>query len=332
MEDLSMHFKIYSRFFFSKLNQDEKNAYETILNAWLNLEKRVSVKKFNRNINFQKVFESIINDTPELFYVVFNSLSAAYGLGFASISVEFSMPNDEIERTKSKIFAKVQEFKNSVKTKDIEKEIHDYLATNVKYASNTMLPTAHNICGPFLEGSAVCEGYARAFKLMCDEMGIPCIMVTGVATDENITGNHAWNIVRKGKNNYHVDMTWNSSVYKSSDFPLYYNVSDAFIEKDHTWNKVLFPRCSALGEYEREIIEVNGKKAFCDAIEKMALNKKQSFILRFNKQLNLTTNMTTQIENVLKERNITSVSSISFSYLTKDCVRVQFCYGKLYGK
>lgn len=322
-----MHFKVYSKYFYSRLAESDKKAYDKILTAWLNLERKVTIKSFGEKINFQKVFEGLIDDNPELFYVVFNSLSVGYALGFATVSVDFSMSNDEIERTKSRIFAKVQEFKNSIKTKDIEKEIHDYLATEVKYASNTMLPSAHNICGPFLEGTAVCEGYARAFKLICDEMGIPCIMVTGVATDEDRTENHAWNIVRKGKNNYHVDVTWNSSVYQCTKFPLYYNVSDAFIEKDHTWDKMVFPRCAMLGEYESEIIEINGKKAFYDAIEKMAFNKKQSFILRFNRQFNSTTNVMKLIQDALKERGITNVSSASASYLSKvNCALVNFCY------
>lgn len=322
-----MHFKVYSKYFYSKLSDAEKKAYDKILDAWLNLEKKVTLHTLGGKIDFQRVFEGLIDDNPELFYVVFNSLSVGYALGFATVSVDFSMPNDEIERTKSRIFAKVQAFKSSIKTKDIEKEIHDYLATEVKYASNTMLPTAHNICGPFLEGTAVCEGYARAFKLICDEMGIPCIMVTGVATDEDRTENHAWNIVRKGKNNYHVDVTWDSSVYQCTKFPLYYNVSDNFIEKDHTWNRTLFPRCSTLGEYESGIIDINGKKAFCDAIEKMALNKKQSFILRFNRQFNSTTNVMKLIQDALKERGITNVSSASASYLSKvNCALVSFCY------
>ena len=322
-----MHFKVYSKYFYSKLTEADKKAYDKILNAWLNLEKKVTIKTFGGNINFQKVFEGLIDDNPELFYVIFNSLSVAYGLGFASISVDFSMANDEIEKTKANIMTRLQEIKNNIKTKDVEKEIHDYLATEVRYASNTISPTAHNICGPFLEKTAVCEGYARAFKLICDEMNIPCIIVTGLATDEDCTENHAWNIVRKGKNNYHVDVTWNSSVYQCTKFPLYYNVSDSFIEKDHTWNRTLFPHCSTLGEYESGIIDINGKKAFCDAIETMALNKKQSFILRFNRQFNSTTNIMKLIQDALNERRITSVSATSASYLPKvNCALVNFRY------
>lgn len=321
-----MHFKIYSKYFYSKLSDTEKKAYDRILGAWLNLERTVTLHAPERKIDFQKVFKGLIDDNPELFYVVFNSLSVSHALGFATISVDFSMSNDEIENTKSKIFAKLQEFKNNIKTKDIEKEIHDHLATKVKYASDTMLPTAHNICGPFLEGAAVCEGYARAFKLICDEMNISCITVTGVATDNKRAENHAWNIVRKGNNNYHVDVTWNSSC-RYTKIPLYYNVSDNFIERDHTWNRTLFPRCSTLGEYEREIIDINGKKSLGAAIEKMALNKKQSFILRFNRQFDSTTDVIKLIQNALKERSITIVSSVATSYFSKvNCALVNFSY------
>lgn len=312
-----VHFKVHSKYYYSKLSDTEKKAYDTILATWLNLENKVTLRAPGESIDFQRVFDSLIDDNPELFYIVFNSLSVGHTFGFATVSVTFSMPNHEIEKTKSRIFAKLQEFKSSIKTADVEKEIHDYLAIGVKYASDTKSPSAHNICGPFLEGSAVCEGYARAFKLICDEADIPCIIVTGVATDENRAENHAWNIVRKGRNNYHVDVTWNSCVYPCAKFPLYYNVSDAFMEKDHTWNRAFFPRCAAPGEYESAMIDIDGKKTLGDAIEKMALSKRSSAALRWNSPLDPTTNVMKQIQDVLKERSITSISSVSTSFPPK---------------
>ena len=58
----------------------------------------------------------------------------------------------------------------------------------------------------------VCEGYAKAFKYLCDQSSfsndISCILVTGRMTGGTGAGNHMWNIVNMedGKN-YLVDVT-----------------------------------------------------------------------------------------------------------------------------
>ena len=59
----------------------------------------------------------------------------------------------------------------------------------------------------------VCEGYAEAFKLLCDAAGIKCIcgeangqkIVNGVAK----TAAHKWNLVNIDGKWYYYDATWN---------------------------------------------------------------------------------------------------------------------------
>ena len=70
-------------------------------------------------------------------------------------------------------------------------------------------------CVSALEGregtlGPVCEAYSRAFKLLCDESGIPCVLVDGIAAGPSgPTGGHMWNYVKLGANWYGVDATWN---------------------------------------------------------------------------------------------------------------------------
>lgn len=50
-----------------------------------------------------------------------------------------------------------------------------------------------------------CEGYARAFKLICDQIGLPCIVVSG--------DGHMWNYVQNEDGVwYAVDVTWDDPV------------------------------------------------------------------------------------------------------------------------
>jgi len=57
----------------------------------------------------------------------------------------------------------------------------------------------------------VCEAYARAFKVLCDAEGIPCVLVDGEA--DNGSGDpeaHMWNYVQMDDEKwYAVDVTWN---------------------------------------------------------------------------------------------------------------------------
>ena len=53
----------------------------------------------------------------------------------------------------------------------------------------------------------VCEGYAKAFKYLCDGLGIDCYLVSGTMSGGTGAGGHMWNIVTLGGNNYLVDVT-----------------------------------------------------------------------------------------------------------------------------
>lgn len=58
----------------------------------------------------------------------------------------------------------------------------------------------------------VCEGYARAFKILCDGLNIPCILAVGDAkgSKNGIPESHMWNEVKMNDGQwYAVDVTWN---------------------------------------------------------------------------------------------------------------------------
>lgn len=60
--------------------------------------------------------------------------------------------------------------------------------------------------------NVVCEGYAKAFKYLCDlssfsESDLFCSLVTGTMTVGTSAGPHMWNIVTIGGRNYLVDVT-----------------------------------------------------------------------------------------------------------------------------
>lgn len=59
--------------------------------------------------------------------------------------------------------------------------------------------------GALLEGQAVCSGYTRAFRDVCEAAGVPCVVV--VSDDEA----HAWNQINVNGAWYNVDVTWDDA-------------------------------------------------------------------------------------------------------------------------
>jgi len=83
------------------------------------------------------------------------------------------------------------------------KSIHDKICEMTEYTMNVAM--AHQPTGVFLNGKAVCEGYAEAFKLICDRENIPCILVVGTGNG----GAHKWNYVKMEDGRwYGLDATW----------------------------------------------------------------------------------------------------------------------------
>jgi hypothetical protein len=84
--------------------------------------------------------------------------------------------------------------------------LHDYLVRNVSYSSSDAESgthtEAHTAYGALVNKSAVCEGYALAYELLLNRLGISCVFVSSNSM------NHGWNMVKLEGQWYHVDCTW----------------------------------------------------------------------------------------------------------------------------
>ena len=63
------------------------------------------------------------------------------------------------------------------------KMVHDYLINTIEYETTISKNNIYNIYGALVQNESVCEGYAKAFKYLLDELQIPCVMVIGEATN-----------------------------------------------------------------------------------------------------------------------------------------------------
>lgn len=118
--------------------------------------------------------------------------------------------------------------------------LHDYLVRNVAYdqraSSNTEPSVSHNPYGALCAGTAVCEGYARAYQMLLERVGLSCAYVESEAMV------HGWNMVQLDGAWYHVDVTWDDPLISSDqgaahDGGFNADVSYAFFLKGDSYMK-----------------------------------------------------------------------------------------------
>ena len=120
------------------------------------------------------------------------------------------------------------------------KLVHDWIVDNVRYDTAGSNNTS-NIYGCLVNKTVICEGYARTFKYLMDELDIPCVLVSGIAVDDDgKSERHAWNYVYIKNNWYAIDTTWddpiiigNGKVDDSIRYKYFLRGSDT-MQKDHT--------------------------------------------------------------------------------------------------
>ena len=208
---------------------------------------------------YQSAIEAYTYDNPEIFYLSPNKMylnietttrnSTTTYYVYIDNGNEANYLTDEFssEAQVNQAIARIEQVKNKLvqnrsgNTYQDIKMVHDYLVDNVSYDTSISKPNIYNVYGALVNGEAVCEGYARAFKYIMDEMGIPCTLVIGKGTNsEGTTENHAWNYVQLNGSWYAIDTTWDDPVIigggtlsQSSKYKYFLKGSNE-MSKDHT--------------------------------------------------------------------------------------------------
>ncbi len=174
------------------------------------------------------VYQCVDYDTPEMFYsnsscyalggevegtsdMAYSFIIPAYGAGFRTV-IQRKKIKDQLEAKVKEIISEGAAYPRAY---DKMKFFHDWLCRNNSYnddamasgsyseevsdapwscASGILSSTNPKVAGP------VCEGYARAFALLCHRAGITCTVVTG--------SGHMWNNLRYDHKWTGVDATW----------------------------------------------------------------------------------------------------------------------------
>lgn len=229
------------------------------------------------------VLEMYKDDFPEVFYI---SESEPYcytedtGSGIIKVTINMKLTGEELNDAKARLEERVQSIVDNAPQggSAYEKElyIHNWLIENCRYdeeaaelhKSETVRANEQNAYGAIVEGRAVCEGYARAFQLLCDRLDVPCWVIQGRAEGfgDGENTNHIWNCVQLDGEWYQVDVTWDDfDMEEVSDDEqyIYFNLTTDMMCEDHTiapqyseytpgsdwWYNGFVPQCSSTYYY-----------------------------------------------------------------------------------
>ena len=234
-----------STYYYSQLDDTAKTIYTELKN---NKAKLISGNynvdygtSFNTLLNteggqdelteaFQAAWDAFIYDNVDLFYIdvtkvniniKYESLGGirTYQVSIGprnngSYYIDTFQTQEQVEKAKSYLEDVRKQMAEQIATDGIYRKIgkvHNWLVEVVSYDNTSK--NQHTIYGALADNKAVCEGYARAFKYLMDASGIPCVLVSGTATNsQGEEESHAWNYVQINENWYAVDVTWDDPI------------------------------------------------------------------------------------------------------------------------
>ena len=224
------------RYYYDQLNKDQQKAYYAIRQGLLEMAPSFSVPRLERK-EISDIYFMIRMDDPGIFWSV--TFKYRYYENSACIELipDYLFTKDKIKEHRQAMESRIRKLaRQAEKLDEVGKElfIHDFICQNVHY-DKLKKEYSHEIIGALGNGVAVCEGIAKAVKVLCDALGIWCVVVLAENNlDKGIKYRHAWNIIRINGKCYHLDATFDNTLSKNGVLRYdYVNLSDKQIFRDH---------------------------------------------------------------------------------------------------
>lgn len=287
---------ITDRYYFNRLAKKEQAIYTLLYKGIVSHQQRVSLTGMVSVSSLSKIICALSNDNPQMYYFdqtqieteTSNNVTTAK-LNYYFSPTECSVYNRAIEKAVNSIIANLN-LENIASEYEREKLIHDALARSVSYDHDSLtskdrkrLAKAHSVVGVFVDKTAVCEGIAKAVKLLLNTVNISCLVVTGKAKLEP-DGGHAWNIVRINSSAYHLDATWDiANSTRNSICYDYFNLSDTRISNDHSDYSGVPPCVSiAEGYFEKFGLSFDNKRSVLKYTQQQLSSGKANIYIQWN--------------------------------------------------
>lgn len=224
-------------YYYNSLSKAEQNTYHAIKAGLQSLAPSFQIPRLEHK-ELADVYFMVRLDNPEIFYSVTYKYKFYQDSGNAEMIPEYLFDKNKIKDHQKAMKARVEKLvRPAMKLGEMEKlqYVHDFICENVRY-DKLKKAYSHEIIGPLGQGVGVCEGIAKAVKILCDALGIWCIIALSEANPEQgIKYRHAWNVVRINGKYYHLDATFDNSLGKMAENVRYdyFMLNDKQLFRDH---------------------------------------------------------------------------------------------------
>lgn len=230
-------------YYYQKMNKTQQAAYHAMLQGVTELSDSFQLPRISAE-ELYDVFFRLRLDHPEIFWLVSYRYKYYQDSPNMIFEPEYLFDKNKIREHRKAMQSRVEKLaRPAAKLTEWEKEkyIHDFICENVTY-DKLKKPYSHEIIGPLGQGVGVCEGIAKAVKVLCDALGVWCVIaICGNNPEKGIKYRHTWNIVRIDGQYYHLDATFDNTLGKHQGDEAvsaqirydYFNLGDKAIFRDH---------------------------------------------------------------------------------------------------
>ena len=259
-------------YYYTKLNKQQQAVYHAMQQCLMNLADEWQMPRVSGE-ELYNIFFQLRLDHPEIFWATGFKYRYYENSGNLIFLPEYLFEKAKIREHQKAMISRVEKLVRPAKSmSEMEKEkyVHDFICQNVRY-DKLKKSYSHEILGPLGQGVGVCEGIAKTVKILCDQLGIWCIVVISEANPEkNIKYRHAWNIVKIGGAYYHLDATFDNTLSHMGPVRYdYFNLDDGKVFRDHEPVIWKVPACTTSDGFYYRVKKLSFTKI--EEVEKRAL-------------------------------------------------------------
>ena len=270
-------------FYYKGLNREEKSAYEQMRAGFESLAPAIRVARLEP-ARLAEVYLRLKLDTPLLFYVTGYSYRFYPGAEHVELLPEYLFDKGKIRTHQQAIAARIERLTRPLQGKSqLEKEmaIHDFILDSVRY-DKLKKSYSHEIIGPLTQGVGVCEGIAKTVKVLCDAMGVECIIALSEANPEKgVRYRHTWNVLTIDGKRYHMDATFDNSLQRGTHRYDYFNLDDRHIFLDHEALVLPVPECTEDKGYYYRSISLTKTEDVANRVRQALRKKQKQFVFHW---------------------------------------------------
>ena len=261
-----------------------REAYGAVLRGVSAVEPAIRVPLLSA-AELGEVYTRLRLDHPEIFYLKGFQIRFHPGAENAEFLPDYLFDKAKILSHRQAIQTRISRLVRDVQGKSEAEKIrflHSFITDSVRY-DKLKKPYSHEVIGPLTQGVGVCEGIAKAVRLLADALHVECIVALS-APQEGSQYGHAWNLVKRGGKWYHLDATFDLSLSRCGAPRWdYFLLPDAQIYRDHSVPVYTVPECTdvSLFAYREQKLSFTKPEDLARRITQAAKKRSPLFIFHW---------------------------------------------------